>query len=174
MTGFTIKPAIRSDAETLSAFTAAVFRATYEDDTSAADLDAYIGENFGIAQQQAEIADPSGAVFLAVSEGQVIGCASVLIGNADAETAFLNRLYVDAGWRGRGVARDLLDAVLAEASLRSATRLELTVFEKNSRAIAFYRKSGFAVTGSTIFPVGEDMQTDIVMTRILSVAADGA
>jgi GNAT superfamily N-acetyltransferase len=170
---FAIRPADRSDAEALAAFTAGVFRATYRNDTPAADLDAYIGKSFGTEQQQAEIADPSGAVFLAMAEERVIGCACVLIGQTDAETAFLNRFYVDVDWRGRGVAKDLLEVAMTEARRRGATRLELTVFEKNARAIAFYRKSGFAVTGSTIFPVGEEMQTDIVMTRMLDGAMDG-
>ncbi|MBB3455089.1 hypothetical protein FHT86_003388 [Rhizobium sp. BK313] len=42
------------------------------------------------------------------------------------------------------------------------------MFERNARAIAFYMKSGFAAAGSTTFPVGEDLQTDIVMEIALA------
>jgi RimJ/RimL family protein N-acetyltransferase len=58
--------------------------------------------------------------------------------------------------------------VLRESRQRGAARLELTVFERNARAIAFYLKSGFAAVGSTTFPVGEDLQTDIVMEIALA------
>jgi RimJ/RimL family protein N-acetyltransferase len=47
-------------------------------------------------------------------------------------------------------------------------RLQLTVYEKNARAIAFYNKVGFTPVGSTTFTVGDDVQTDIVMERFVA------
>ena len=45
--------------------------------------------------------------------------------------------------------------------------LWLGVWERNPRAQAFYRKSGFADVGSQVFLVGTDAQTDRVMELIL-------
>jgi len=46
--------------------------------------------------------------------------------------------------------------------------LELTVYERNARAIAFYERAGFVVTGNTIFAVGQDLQSDLVMEMKLA------
>jgi ribosomal protein S18 acetylase RimI-like enzyme len=163
MGSFVIRRACQSDAGVLSDFAARLFRATYSSDTTAADLDAYIYKNFSTERQEAEIDDLSAAVFLATVDDLIIGYAHVVVESADSRSARLNRIYIDAEWRGRGLANDLLDAVLSESEKRGVTRLELTVFERNARAIAFYKRAGFAATGSTTFAVGEDLQTDVVM-----------
>nr|WP_246805794.1 GNAT family N-acetyltransferase [Rhizobium leguminosarum] len=54
------------------------------------------------------------------------------------------------------MASRLLDVVINEFEQRGVTHLELTVFERNSRAVAFYKRVGFAVIGNTTFMVGED------------------
>jgi ribosomal protein S18 acetylase RimI-like enzyme len=43
----------------------------------------------------------------------------------------------------------------------------LSCWENNHRALAFYRRWGFVETGRTLFPVGEDRQLDIVLSRAL-------
>ncbi|MBB2752164.1 UNVERIFIED_ORG: GNAT superfamily N-acetyltransferase [Rhizobium aethiopicum] len=158
-----IRRAHRSDAEALSNFAVRLFRDTYSDDTAASDLESYIDKHFSTERQAVEIDDPSAAVFVAMADDLIIGYAYVVVRSADGRSALLNRIYVDARWRGRGLAGDLLDAVVGEAGQRGVTHLKLTVFERNSRALAFYKRVGFAAIGSTTFMVGEDPQTDIVM-----------
>jgi ribosomal protein S18 acetylase RimI-like enzyme len=41
----------------------------------------------------------------------------------------------------------------------------LGVWERNARAIAFYRKFGFAEVGEHVFLLGKDPQRDVVMAR---------
>jgi len=43
--------------------------------------------------------------------------------------------------------------------------LWLDVWERNSRAIAFYRKWGFVKVGTQDFRLGEDVQHDLLMAR---------
>lgn len=114
-------------------------------------------------RQEAEIVDPSAAVFLATADDLIIGYVHIVVDPVDERSALLNRIYIAAEWRGSGLADYLLEAVLNESAQRGVTRLELTVFERNVRAIAFYKRSGFAATGTTTFTVGEDFQTDVVM-----------
>ncbi|WSH64349.1 GNAT family N-acetyltransferase [Rhizobium ruizarguesonis] len=147
----------------MSNFAARLFRATYSSNTAAADLDAYIYKNFNRERQETEIADLLAAVFLATVDDLIIGFAQVVVGSTESRSALLNRIYIDAEWRGSGLANDLLDTVVSESAQRGVTRLELTVFERNARAIAFYKRAGFAATGSTTFAVGDDLQTDVVM-----------
>jgi len=46
--------------------------------------------------------------------------------------------------------------------------LWLGVWERNARAIAFYRKQGFEVVGEQEFMLGADRQRDLVMARRLT------
>lgn len=163
MGSFVIRRACQSAAAALSNFAARLFRATYSSNTAAADLDAYIYKNFNRERQEAEIVDLSAAVFLATIDDLIIGFAQVVVGSTESRSALLNRIYIDAEWRGSGLANDLLDTVVSESAQRGVTRLELTVFERNARAIAFYKRAGFAATESTTFAVGDDLQTDVVM-----------
>jgi diamine N-acetyltransferase len=56
-----------------------------------------------------------------------------------------------------------MDAVVGEARTRGAQTLWLGVWERNARAIAFYRKRGFQDVGRHQFLVGTDRQTDRLM-----------
>ena len=41
----------------------------------------------------------------------------------------------------------------------------LDVWQKNERALAFYRKWGFSIVGSQPFLLGHDLQEDFIMVR---------
>lgn len=58
-------------------------------------------------------------------------------------------------------------AAVGAARERDGAVLWLGVWERNPRAQAFYRKSGFVDVGSQVFLVGTDAQTDRVMELIL-------
>jgi ribosomal protein S18 acetylase RimI-like enzyme len=60
---------------------------------------------------------------------------------------------------------------LGEAASRRRRTIWLGVWERNARAIAFYRRWGFADVGSQPFRLGTDLQTDRVMAR--RVAEEG-
>jgi GNAT superfamily N-acetyltransferase len=140
---------------------ARVFRETYSSSTGASDLDAYIRKSFFPEVQMREIADPESATFLAIADGAIIGYAHMTV---ETHTVVrLNRIYIDATWQGSGVANALIDVVVKKSKQGGATRLGLTVFERNPRAIAFYRRVGFVTTGQTTFIVGDDPQTDLLM-----------
>lgn len=83
-------------------------------------------------------------------DGEWIGTMSGFLPEPD--TAKLVSVWVHPEHRGqaRGVADLLLDDVLSWArESTSARRLTLEVHESNARAIAYYRRRGFADTGNT-------------------------
>jgi ribosomal protein S18 acetylase RimI-like enzyme len=57
-------------------------------------------------------------------------------------------MWVAPAVRGQGVADRLVEAVCARARLAGAATVTLWVTEVNDRAIAFYRRLGFAPTGA--------------------------
>jgi putative acetyltransferase len=58
-------------------------------------------------------------------------------------------MAVHSAWQGKGVGGALMRALcsLADGWL-NVTRLELTVFTDNERALALYRKFGFEIEGT--------------------------
>jgi GNAT superfamily N-acetyltransferase len=78
----------------------------------------------------------------------------------------VRRFYVAPAWHGTGLA----DALMAQSIALAAPRgkaLWLSVWEEAPRAVGFYRRSGFAVAGTTLFVVGDDPKDDWVMARPL-------
>lgn len=86
--------------------------------------------------------------------GWVIGDREILFGFLAVRTIVLARemevlnLAVGPNWRRRGYASALLNAALAECRERGFKAVFLEVRESNQRAIAFYKKHGFAQSGS--------------------------
>lgn len=57
--------------------------------------------------------------------------------------ALVNNIVVKAGYKNQGIGERLMDKVQDWAITNRATSLELTVYEFNETAIAFYEKVGF-------------------------------
>ena len=64
-----------------------------------------------------------------------------------------------------------MDAAIEAARSRGARSLWLGVWERNPRAVAFYRKYGFTRVGEHTFMLGADAQVDWVFVRPLGVGA---
>jgi len=79
----------------------------------------------------------------------------------------LRRIYLFSRFHGRGTARALMDLAIATARERQATRLLLGVHPENHRALAFYRKNGFAQIGVRTFQVGTSFFEDPVLALTL-------
>ena len=173
---FAIRRADSADAATLAAFAARTFAETFGPDNSPEDMAAYLAAAYGERQQRAELADPAIVTLLVESSGTLIGYAMVRRDGSVPPCVTLPspvelwRFYVAHAWHGRGVARALMDAVLAAAGQLGGQSVWLSVWERNPRAIAFYAKCLFTDVGSKAFIVGSDRQTDRVLARALSPA----
>lgn len=161
-----------ADAAVLADLGARTFREAFGADNRPEDIALYLSRAYGVPQQTAELTDPGITTLLVEHEGQLAGYAQLRSGPApDCVTGpapvELWRFYVDRPWHGRGVAQALMAAVRAQAVHRGAGTLWLSVWERNERAKAFYRKCGFLDVGSQAFILGGDRQTDRVMASLL-------
>jgi ribosomal protein S18 acetylase RimI-like enzyme len=64
--------------------------------------------------------------------------------------AVLDDLWIDAGLRGRGLGRGLMDAVLADMSACGARAVVLEADPADASAMSFYARLGFATQGTTL------------------------
>ncbi len=168
-----LRPARHADARELATLAETTFRTTFAAMNTAEDMDRHCRDAYGEAIQAQEIASPDRAT-LVVEHGQrLIAYAQMRWGNAPAcvtarAPGELQRLYVIRDFHGRGVAHDLMRACLAEMAARTCDVVWLGVWERNPRAMAFYRKFGFREVGEHVFPLGGDPQRDLVMARAVA------
>ncbi len=171
-TSITIRRAVVTDAPALAEFGRRTFHDTFAPDNDPADMAAYLAEAFAPEKQAAQLAAPGRTCLFAEVDGALVGYACLMDGaqHRDAGGAHpveLERFYVDRRWHGRGVAAPLMMAVVQYARAVGADVLWLGVWERNARAIAYYRKQGFERVGAQTFHLGADVQTDDVMRRAL-------
>jgi putative acetyltransferase len=87
---------------------------------------------------------PSATIMLAERAGALVGFVTI-----DVKTGYLDQIVVaPEGW-GEKIA----EALLAEAKRICPKAIELHVNKDNARAIRFYEKHGFAITGESTNPL---------------------
>ncbi len=168
----TIRRATRQDAAVLADLGARTFYDAFANDNKPEDIDSYVAQAFAPEQMAAELADPRSTFMLVQMNDQAVGYAKLYTGKApacvdDPRPIELARIYVDQQVIGRGLGAALMRACLEEAQQAQCSVLWLGVWEQNDHARAFYRKWGFNVVGTKTFVVGQDVQNDVVMMRIL-------
>ena len=86
---------------------------------------------------------------MALAGDEVVGWASLNVFNARRAYDYVADLsiYVERSWRGQGVGRRLLDALVARARALGFHKLVLSAFPFNQAGMAAYRRAGFREVG---------------------------
>lgn len=159
----TIRHMVPADAEAVSALLRDSWRATHGPLMGEARALETSAKWHAPERLAAEAADPDIIAFVAQAADGAI-CGHAMAQMDEHRQAWLKRLYIAPARFGTGLAEDLLHAVLAAHSGLPSIALE--VADGNHRAIAFYRKHGFAETARKADCGGVDVPT-LVMTKVL-------
>jgi ribosomal protein S18 acetylase RimI-like enzyme len=89
----------------------------------------------------------SGAILGAFQGAALVGSTALDPDPDDPGIGLVTAVYVNAGYRGQGIAQDLLHAVEAQAKAACMAQLALTVALGNHPALRFYRAAGFRSAG---------------------------
>lgn len=157
-----------SDAAEMANFATRTFAEAFSADNRPEDMAAHLAESYSPAQQAEELADSRIITTLAHANDGIIAYSQVaenppppcVTQKAPIE---LCRFYVDRRAHGTGLAMLLMEQVYQAVRELGGQHVWLGVWERNPRAIAFYKKATFFDVGSKVFMVGPDKQTDRVL-----------
>jgi GNAT superfamily N-acetyltransferase len=165
-----VRKADLSDAVLLAEIGQRTFRDTFGPANTPDDMAKYLAKSFGEPIQASQLKDPGNLFLVAEISGSPVGYARLRAGPAPSvvpgsHPIEIVRFYSVKEWIGHGVGPHLMQACLDLATQTGHDTLWLDVWERNDRAIAFYKKWGFAVVGNQPFVLGDDLQNDLLMAR---------
>lgn len=157
------------DGPELDAMAQSVWLETFGHSGSAEDIALYLGKAYGPEGDLIRhLSDPAHRFRLAQADGSIIGYAKLSLPWLPKQwvgphSRQLSQIYIASTHRGHGVAHALMSWSIETARADGADELLLTVWEENPRAMRFYEKLGFEHVGDYAFPMGNQMDRDLIM-----------
>lgn len=172
MSSITIQKAGIKDLEIIQNLGIQTFSETFAEDNTEEAMKKYLEESFNTAKLTAELNTPDSLFYIAWKEDNPIGYLKVNSGKGQTElqdetSLEIERIYVKKSHHGKKVGQILYDQAVETAQHLRKSYLWLGVWEKNLRALHFYRKNGFVEFDKHIFRLGDEEQTDLMMKKIL-------
>jgi ribosomal protein S18 acetylase RimI-like enzyme len=149
------------------------FIETFSEDNTEADMKKYLDESFSDDKLILELNNQHSEFYFAELDTKVIGYLKINFAQAQTENIHqrsleIERIYVSKEFHGKKIGQILFDKALQITKQKDLNYLWLGVWEKNTRAINFYKKNGFVEFDKHIFKLGNDEQTDILMNLELN------
>lgn len=162
----------REDLQTLQKISIDTFHDTFKDQNTPENMQAYLAKAFHSEQLERELANPSSDIYFVYFNDEVAGYLKVNVNDAQSEKMgeeFLEieRIYIRNQFQNHGLGKHLLNKAIEIAINKNKSKVWLGVWEKNRKAIAFYNKMGFIQTGAHTFYMGDEEQTDFIMSKTL-------
>ena len=148
------------------------FTETFAEHNSPENLTDYLEESFATVKLTNELKNPDSRFYFAFVGSKVAGYLKINFGKAQTEdidpsAMEIERIYVLKEFQGKKVGQSLFQKAMGAAAESGAYMVWLGVWEKNHKALNFYRKNGFEAFDQHIFRIGDDEQTDFLMKRSL-------
>ena len=177
----TVGPAGIDDVAELAELAAETFPLACPPTVPDDDVAGYIATHLGAEHFAGYLADADCTVLAARSGDRILGYTMLIRGEPTdpvvaqsvpgRPTMELSKMYVRADAHGSGVATALMAAAIDAARYDGLASVWLGVNQRNARAQAFYRKSGFTVCGTRTFALGGHVEQDFVLARPLGSRA---
>jgi len=96
--------------------------------------------------------NPSAVTIGAFSENKLVGIASIYIMHKATRTlGFVEDVVVDEGYRGKGIATELMNGLIAAARERGVSQCNLTSHPSRVEANKLYQKLGFRIKETNVY-----------------------
>ncbi|MFD1414871.1 GNAT family N-acetyltransferase [Oceanobacillus jeddahense] len=169
-----IKACSQDDLQVLQEISIETFTDAFKDQNTPENMEAYLSSAYTLDKLQKEMTRDHSTFFFVYDNDQLAGYMKVNTDDAQSEedgedTLEIERIYIRSGFQRKGLGKYLVDQAIEIAKDKKKRKIWLGVWEHNEQALLFYRKNGFVQTGSHSFFMGEDEQTDYIMTKTLKI-----
>lgn len=169
-----IRECTSDDTHKLHELSCKTFSETFSFANTPTNMKAYLEQAFDTDKLRNELSNSSSLFYFLYADEELAGymklneCAAQTDNN-DPKSIEIERIYVAEEFKGKGFGSTLLNKAFDIARARNKSYIWLGVWEKNYKAISFYKKNGLYVVGDHPFFVGEDEQIDLVMRKDLKI-----
>jgi ribosomal protein S18 acetylase RimI-like enzyme len=165
--------ATQNDAIALSELAQQTFYEAFAAFNTREDMLLYSSGAFSLPRMKEELLEEHSVFILVYHIVELIGYARLKTNSHSEEiqetpTMEIERFYIRATYIDKHIGGLLMQECLRYASLQGIVTVWLGVWEHNTRALAFYKKWGFIEYGSHPFLLGKDLQTDLLMKRVMN------
>ena len=160
------------DLQVLQEISVETFQATFGDQNSPDNMNAYLDKAFNLSQLKQEMTNVFSQFFFVYEHDEIVGYVKINMNDAQSEDAGsesleVERIYIKNKFQRRGFGKYLLTLAIEKAKEYDKKEIWLGVWEKNTNAIHFYNEMGFMKTGEHSFFMGDEEQIDYIMTKQL-------
>lgn len=132
-------------------------------------MEIYLSENFTFEKLLSEFNNTDSKFYIATLNKKIVGYMKINFEQAqttinDNQSIEIERIYVVKEFQGQRIG-ELLCSKAFEIAKKKSQYVWLGVWEKNRRAISFYKKNGFIEFDKHNFKLGNEEQTDILMRK---------
>lgn len=168
----TVRIATKKNAELIADMSRQTFYDTFASYNTKEDMDKFMNEQFTRESIIREVGAENNIFLLAYDEEQPVGYARIRENNnppslGSANALELARIYAATHAIGKGIGKALMQKCIEIAKAGNRELVWLGVWEKNLRAIDFYKKWGFEKFADHDFILGNDVQKDWLMKKTL-------
>lgn len=167
-----IKRCTFEDLHKLQEISYETFNETFKHQNSEENMNTYLKKAFNLKQLEKEMSNSSSQFFFVYINDEIAGYLKINSDDAQSEemgkeSLEVERIYIRNKFQKHGLGKLLLKKAMEVAREGNKKNIWLGVWEKNETAIAFYKKMEFVQTGAHSFYMGDEKQTDFLMTRLL-------
>jgi ribosomal protein S18 acetylase RimI-like enzyme len=169
---YQIKKVSTDELEELRKLSIETFSDTFTEQNNEIQMKAYLEKAFNTDQLRSELSNPESFFYFVKEEDKILGYLKLNTKTAQTDQVLdssleIERIYLTQEAQGKGIGKLLMDFSIAEAKRRNLLCLWLGVWEKNEKAIAFYKSYGFEVFADHPFKLGDESQKDLLMKRFV-------
>lgn len=156
------------DLQSLADIASKTFSATFAHLNDPAHFAPYMARAFSLNQIKSELENPATEFYFLFYDNKLAGYLKLNFAEAqsdlnDPQSIEIERIYVLDSFQGLGLGKALFQLSLDKAQSLSLKYVWLGVWEKNTKAIDFYKTRGFYTFDKHPFKLGDDLQTDYLM-----------
>lgn len=163
-----ILPATEEHLPALAELAGVIWRTCYPEIISSEQIEYMLARMYALDTMRAEIQSQGICYDRLLVGDEFVGFASY--GPTDQATVFkLHKLYLLPERHGRGLGNRLLQHCEREVRKLGGQQLILSVNKRNAKAIAVYKRNGFAVAESVVTDIGNGfVMDDFIMAKELA------